>query len=306
MVYQINQAAVIGAGVMGAEIAALLTNNGVSVLLLDRLPDERSLQDKENGLSEKSPGWRNQIAQTGVNLLLRSKRPVFNSEESVQRVTLGNTEDDLSKIADCDWVIETIIEKMEIKHDLFNKLVSYLKPGTIVSTNTSGLPINQVCNGFSPEFQQHFLGIHFFNPPTWAQLMGIIPHQGTQPEIVDFMYDFLKNRLGKKPIITKDTPNFIANRLGNSTTTNAFHLSLKHGIRVDEADELCGKNMGRMQSAMFATIDGVGLDTVCNVTRNLYEIEPNDERRDTFTIPAYAEHGNRRNSALLRSIKWML
>lgn len=289
MEYRINKAVVIGAGVMGVGIAAHLANCGIKVLLLDRLPAELSNREKRLGLSENAPAWRNKISQIGLNKLRQSKRPIFSSPESYARVKVGNTVDDLPDIGDYDWIIETIIEDLDLKKALFTQIERYRKKGTIVSTNTSGLPISKISSQFSEELKQHFLGTHFFNPPTYAKLMEIIPEKNTLPEIVQFMATFIKDRLGKSPLVVKDTPNFIANRLGIVTSINAFHLCLQKNMRVEEADALCGLAMGRMRSAIFGIADAVGLDTVYNVTRNIYENAPHDERRDIFIVPGYVK-----------------
>ncbi len=289
MDYKIDNVAVIGAGVMGAGIAAHLANYGLKVLLLDRVPSGLSEKDSKIGMREDMPEWRNQIAAAGINNLAKSKRPVFKSEESIQRISVGNTEDDIDKIGSYDWIIETIIEDLDIKKVLYANIEMYRRNGSIVSTNTSGIPISQINSEFSEDLAQHFLGTHFFNPPTYVPLIEIIPGQETLPQLVEFMCQFCQNNLQKQPLVVKDTPNFICNRLAIATVLNAFHLSKERGITVEEADALCGKALGRHQGAVFGTADAVGLDTAYHVTQNIRENASNDERKDTFFVPPYIE-----------------
>lgn len=295
MEYGITRAVVIGAGVMGAGIAAHLANYGLQVLVLDRVPSGLSEEDIQNGLREDIPAWRNQIARTSIDNLLKSKRPVFTSEESWKRICVGNTEDDIDKIGDYDWIIETIIEDLEIKKVLYANIEMYRRKGSVVSTNTSGIPISHITAEFSDELTRHFLGTHFFNPPAYIPLIEIIPGKETLPDLVEFMVHFFLNDLGKQPLVVKDTPNFICNRLAIATVLNAFQLSKEKGITIEEADALCGKALGRHNGAIFGTADAVGLDTAAHVTRNIRENASNDERRDTFFIPQYVETMIERN-----------
>jgi 3-hydroxyacyl-CoA dehydrogenase len=287
--FKIENAVVIGSGVMGAGIVAHLANCGIEVLLLDILPPELTASDKEQGLTEASPEWRNQLSINALNKLLKSRRPVFTSEESFARVKVGNLVDDLPKVADYDWILETIIEKLEITRPLFAKIEKLRRPDSIVTTNTSGLPIKQITAGMTNEFKQHFMGTHFFNPPTYIRLLEIIPGVETLPEAVEFMKTFLTDRLAKDVLICKDTPNFIANRMGAATSLNAMHLAARMGMRIEEVDALCGHAMARLRTAVFRSSDAIGLDTNFNVTSNLYANVPNDERRDIFQYPKYAE-----------------
>ncbi len=289
MDYKIDNAVVIGAGVMGAGIAAHLANYGLKVLLLDRVPSGLSEKDSKIGMREDMPEWRNQIAAAGVNSLAKSKRPVLKSEESMKRISIGNTEDDIDKIGDYDWIIETIIEDLEIKKILYANIEMYRRKGSIVSTNTSGIPISHINAEFSDELMQHFLGTHFFNPPTYVPLIEIIPGKETFPQLVEYMCQFCNSRLEKQPLVVKDTPNFICNRLAIATVLNAFQLSKEKGITVEEADALCGKALGRHQGAVFGTADAVGLDTAYHVTQNIRENASHDERRETFFVPQYIE-----------------
>lgn len=289
MSMKINNAVVIGAGVMGAGIAAHLANCGLDVLLLDILPPELSADDRKQGWNETSPEWRNKLSIQALAGLQKSRRPFFTSEESFARVKVGNLEDDLHRVADYDWILETIIEKLEIKRPLFDRIEKLRRPDSIVTTNTSGLPIKQITAGMTAGFKQHFMGTHFFNPPTYIRLLEIIPGEETLPEAVDFMKSFCTERLSKDVIICKDTPNFIANRMGSATNLNAIHLAVKMGMRVEEVDALCGYVMARLRTAVFRSSDAIGLDTNFNVVRNLYANVPEDERRDLFVYPPYVE-----------------
>jgi len=286
---KIDNAVVIGSGVMGAGIAAHLANCGLEVLLLDILPPELSEADKEAGLTEDSPEWRNRLSINAMRGLLKARRPVFTSEESFKRVKVGNLTDDLPLIAGYDWILETIVEKLEIKRPLFAKIEKLRRPKSIVTTNTSGLPIMQITAGMSLEFKQYFMGTHFFNPPTYIKLLEIIPGEETLSEVLDFMKTFCREKLFKSVLICKDTPNFIANRMGCATSLNAMHLAAKMGMRVEEVDALCGHAMARLRTAVFRSSDAIGLDTNFNVVRNLYANVPDDERRDLFQYPPYAE-----------------
>ncbi|MDO4539959.1 MAG: 3-hydroxyacyl-CoA dehydrogenase family protein [Syntrophomonadaceae bacterium] len=285
MGFQVKKATVIGAGIMGAQIAALLTNNNIDVLLLDRIPDKLSERDMEKGWTKQSPQWRNKIAQMGIDGLLKLKHPAFISEESYHRVTPGNVDDDLPQIADSDWIIETIIEDLEIKRALYDKIEPLRRADAIVSTNTSGLPISLIAEEFSPALKQYFLGTHFFNPPTYSPLVELIPSKDTLTEVTHFLKTIFQDDMGKKPLVVKDTPNFIANRLGIATAINAVHMAFSDGMRVDEVDALAGRNMARMSYAIFGMADAVGLDTVAHVTKNLYANAKHDERRESFFIP---------------------
>ena len=231
---------------MGAGIAAHLANCGLDVLLLDILPPELSADDRKQGWNETSPEWRNKLSIQALAGLQKSRRPFFTSEESFARVKVGNLEDDLHRVADYDWILETIIEKLEIKRPLFDRIEKLRRPDSIVTTNTSGLPIKQITAGMTAGFKQHFMGTHFFNPPTYIRLLEIIPGEETLPEAVDFMKSFCTERLSKDVIICKDTPNFIANRMGSATNLNAIHLAVKMGMRVEEVDALCGHVMARL------------------------------------------------------------
>ncbi len=282
MTVKIKKAAVLGAGVMGATIAAHLTNAGVECLLLDIVPPELSDADKAKGLSEKSPQWRNRFAENGLAGVLKGKPAGFFTKNNAAMIKTGNFEDHLGMLADVDWVIEVVVENLKIKQDLLAKVEKVIKPSCILSTNTSGIPIADISAKFSPKLKERFLGTHFFNPPRYMKLLEIIPGTATRSDIVNVMRDFCERRLGKGVVICKDVPNFIGNRIGSFDIANAIRIMLQKGIRVDELDSIIGKALGRPGSAIFGTLDLVGLDTGAHVMKNLYEAVTKDEMRDYF------------------------
>jgi 3-hydroxyacyl-CoA dehydrogenase len=282
MSYEIKKAAVLGAGVMGATIAAHLTNAGIECLLLDIIPFELTDEDRKKSLTEESPEWRNRFATNGLNAALKSKPASFYSKKNASLITMGNIEDNLDWLADVDWVIEVVIENLKIKQDLFSKVERVIGPNCIVTTNTSGLPIGEISANFGKSLKERFLGTHFFNPPRYMKLLEIIPGEGTKPEIVSYMTRFCEDVLGKGVVICKDVPNFIANRIGVFDISNAIHLMVDKGLSVPELDVIIGKSVGRPGSSIFGTLDLVGLDTGYHVMNNLYEAVPDDEMRSYF------------------------
>lgn len=278
MKYSIKRAVVLGAGTMGSQIAAHLANCGVEVLLLDLpSPDAKSSKD------------RNKIAHEGLLRAIKSKPPAFFTQEFSQLVKVGNFEDDLKEVAKADWVIEVVVERMDIKKNLLKSVREHWLPGTIVSTNTSGLSINQMVSDFDSEFQHHFLGTHFFNPVRFMKLVELIPAGQTDPELISFMEEFMTNRLGKGVAIAKDTPNFIANRLGVFGIFYTIRKMIEMDLSVEEVDAITGRAMGRPRSATFRTIDLVGIDTLLHVARNVYEGAKEDEMREVFKPPDFLE-----------------
>lgn len=282
MSYEIKKAAVLGAGVMGAAIAAHLTNAGIECVLLDIVPFELTEADKQKGLTEKSPEWRNKLAADGLAFLTKSKPAGFYTKKNASMIKIGNFEDHLKWLSDVDWVIEAIIENLKIKQDLFARVEKVIKANCIVSTNTSGIPIREISSNFSSKMKKNFLGTHFFNPPRYMRLLEIIPGEETKREVVDFMVDFCEQTLGKGVVICKDVPNFIGNRIGVFDIANAIHITVNKNLKIDEADAIIGKSLGRPGSSIFGTLDLVGLDTGHHVMKNLYEAVPDDEMRDIF------------------------
>src|SRR5579859_4385188 len=270
--YKIRKAAVLGAGVMGAAIAAHLANVGIPSLLLDIVPP-----------NEKKD--RDVIARTGLEKALKARPAAFYSKRGAQLITIGNIEDDLEILADVDWVIEAVIERLDIKHDLYAKLELVLTPGTIISSNTSGLPAHMLTQGRSEDFRKNFLITHFFAPVRYMHLLEIVPDVDTNPELVAFMQQFATERLGKGVVLCKDTPNFIANRIGVYGFISTIQRALAEGYTVGEVDAILGPSMGRPKSAVFRTADLSGLDTLVNVSDNLYKNAPDDPQRETFRVP---------------------
>lgn len=282
MPFEIKKAAVLGAGVMGAGIAAHLANCGIECLLLDIIPFELTEKDKQMGLTEKSPEWRNRFANNGLQGAIKSKPASFYSKSLAPMVKTGNFEDNLGWLKNVDWVIEVVIENLKIKQDLLAKVEKVIGPNCIVTTNTSGIPISDISANFGPSLKKRFLGTHFFNPPRYMKLLEIIPGKETDKEVVDYMIRFCEEVLGKGVVVCKDVPNFIGNRIGVFDISNAIHIMKDKGLRVEDMDAIIGKALGRPKSAIFGTLDLVGLDTGYHVMKNLYEAVPNDESRELF------------------------
>lgn len=297
MAYEIKKAAVLGAGVMGATIAAHLTNAGIGCALLDIIPFELTEADKAQGLNEKSPAWRNRFAENGLAGVLKSKPAGFFTKKNASMIRTGNFEDNLGWLADVDWVIEVVVENVKIKQELFARVEKIVRPDCIVTTNTSGIPISDISANFGSRLKEHFLGTHFFNPPRYMKLLEIIPGQQTKPEIVAYMKQFCEDALGKGVVICKDVPNFIGNRVGVFDISNAVRITVEKNLRLDETDAIIGKALGRPGTAIFGTLDLVGLDTGYHVMKNLYEAVPDDEMREMF-VPS--ELMNR-----MMELKWL-
>ena len=277
----INKVAVIGSGIMGSRIACHFANIGVEVLLLDIIPFELTEEQlKDNSI-------RNSIVNDALKSTLKSKPSPIYSKEFVSRITTGNLDDDLQKISDADWIIEVVVERLDIKKQVFEKIENYRKEGTLISSNTSGIPIESMINGRSEDFQKHFCGTHFFNPPRYLKLLEIIPTSKTDSEITDFLMNYGDKFLGKDMVLCKDTPAFIANRIGVSNIMSLFHLVKELDLTVEEVDSLSGPIIGRPKSATFRTCDLVGLDTLIHVANGVYENCPNDEMRAKFELPDF-------------------
>jgi len=283
MIRKIKQAAVIGSGIMGGGIAALLTGAGIKTLLLDIVPFD--LKDKE----KDDPAARNRIVKAGLDTVLMSSPSLLMQKKDVDRITIGNLEDDFDKIADCDWIVEVVVENLKIKQDLFKRIETVRKAGTIISSNTSGLPLKAMSEGRSQDFKQHFLGTHFFNPVRYMHLLEIIAGEETLPEVLEFIADFGERILGKGIVWAKDTPNFVGNRIGVQGIVKAMQLMLEDGLTIPEVDALFGTAMGRPKTAMFKTSDIVGLDTLGHVAGNTYELVVDDEQRGSFVLPEFIE-----------------
>lgn len=285
----IKKVAVLGSGVMGSRIACHFANIGVQVLLLDIVPFELSEDEQKKGLTKESPLVRNRIVNSSLQSTLKSKPSPIYEIGLASRITTGNFDDDLPKIKDYDWIIEVVVERLDIKQQLYEKVEKYRKPGTLITSNTSGIPMHMMCEGRSEDFQENFAGTHFFNPPRYLRLLEIIPGPKTKPEIIDFLMKYGDLYLGKETVLCKDTPAFIANRIGVYAIISAMHTIEKMGMGVSEVDKLTGTVIGRAKSATFRTMDVVGLDTTVNVANNLYKALPHDESRDVFKLPKIVE-----------------
>lgn len=289
MSLKIKKAAVLGAGVMGAGIAAHLTNAGIECYLLDIIPFELTEDDKKKGLTEKSPAWRNRFAANGLAGVTKSKPASFFTKKNASMIKIGNFEDNLKWLADVDWVCEVVVENLKIKQELFAKVEKIVKPTCIVSTNTSGIPIKDISEKFSANLKKHFLGTHFFNPPRYMKLMEIIPGVDTDKEIVDYMVEFSEQTLGKGVVICKDSPNFVGNRIGVFDMSDCVKIMLEQKLKIDEVDAIVGKALGHPGTAIFGTMDLVGLDVGFHVGKNLYDAVPDDEARDAFKAEPFLE-----------------
>jgi len=284
---QINRVAVLGAGVMGATIAAHLANAGLEVFLLDIVPRELNPEESAKGLTLDNPQVRNRIAAAGLAGLQKMKPAPFYLPQYAAQISVGNFKDDLPKLKDCDWVIEVVIEHLPIKLDLFRKIVPHLKEGAILSTNTSGLSVNAMTEALPAEVRKNFLVTHFFNPPRYMRLLEIVPCKETDPAVVAEMAEFISCRLGKGIVYAKDTANFIANRIGVYAIYKGIEHMLEMGMTVEEVDAIAGTATARPKSAAFRTADLVGIDTLIHVGNNSYELLTKDEEREVFKVPAF-------------------
>ncbi|PRY89797.1 3-hydroxyacyl-CoA dehydrogenase/enoyl-CoA hydratase family protein [Mongoliibacter ruber] len=285
----IKKVAILGSGVMGSRIACHFANIGVQVLMLDIVPKEPTEEEAKKGLSISDKPVRNRIVNEALQSTLKAKPSSLYDKSYVDRITTGNFDDDLPKIKDYDWVLEVIVERLDIKQSLFEKVEKHRTPGTLITSNTSGIPMHMMCEGRSEDFQTNFAGTHFFNPPRYLKLLEIIPGPKTDPAIIDFLMDYGDKFLGKETVLCKDTPAFIANRIGVYAIISGMHAIEKMGLGVSEVDKLTGTIIGRAKSATFRTMDVVGLDTTVNVANNLYKTLEHDESRDKFKLPKIVE-----------------
>ena len=282
MTLPIQKTVVLGAGTMGARIAAHFANAGLPCLLLDIVPKNAAAGD------------RNRIVLAGLEAAKKSRPATFFTPALASKVSVGNFEDDLPRIADADWIVEVVAENLEIKRGLLAKVAQFRKPGSIVTTNTSGLPVHLIAEGLPEEFRQHWAGTHFFNPPRYMKLVEVIPGPKTSPEVIATLSDVCDRQLGKGVVIAKDTPNFIANRIGTFSILNALRLMGSLGMTVEEVDACTGPAVGWPKSATFRTADIVGIDVLVHVVRNIYETAPHDESREVYKVPALVEKMARR------------
>ncbi|MGB7342030.1 MAG: 3-hydroxyacyl-CoA dehydrogenase NAD-binding domain-containing protein [Phototrophicaceae bacterium] len=275
MTYSIKKAAVLGSGTMGGGIAAVLAGIGVDVILMDMPAKDTQAGDKK----------RNSIIEGNLKTLTKMRPAQLFSNDDMSRISIGNFEDDLDKLADRDWVIEVIVENLAIKKSLMARVAEHIGDHTIVTTNTSGLPIHDIAQDLDDNFTRRFLGTHFFNPPRYLHLLEIIPHSNTDPELVDFMVEFGTTKLGKGVVIAKDTPNFIGNRFMSMTGSQAMNYAMDHGYTVEEVDAITGPLIGRPKTATFNLNDLVGYDIAVHVARNLYDAIPDDPQREVLNHP---------------------
>ncbi|MEO4005901.1 3-hydroxyacyl-CoA dehydrogenase/enoyl-CoA hydratase family protein [Flavobacterium sp. CAU 1735] len=283
----IKKVAVIGSGIMGSGIACHFANIGVEVLLLDIVPRELTDAEQKKGLTLESKVVRNRVVNEHLANALKSKPAPIYDQKFASRITTGNTEDDLAKIKDVDWIIEVVVERLDIKQKVFEQIEQFRKPGTLITSNTSGIPIKFMSEGRSEDFQKHFCGTHFFNPARYLKLFEIIPGPKTAPEVLDFLNNYGEKFLGKTSVVAKDTPAFIGNRIGIFGIMSLFHLVKDMGLTIEEVDKLTGPVIGRPKSATFRTVDVVGLDTLVHVANGLYENCPQDEAHDLFKLPDF-------------------
>ncbi len=286
----ISKVAVLGSGIMGSRIACHFANIGVEVLLLDIAPKESSDEQSKGGtLALTSKAVRNHIVNAALETAVKSNpSPIF-SKKALHKITTGNFEDNMPDIASCDWVIEVVVEKLDIKKAIYEQVEKFRKPGTLVTSNTSGIPIHLMAEGRSDDFKTHFCGSHFFNPPRYLRLLEIIPIPQTKPEVVAFLMHYGDKFLGKTTVLCKDTPAFIANRIGVYSMMALLHLVQKMDLTIEEVDKYTGPALGRPKSATFRTSDIVGLDTMINVAGGLYANLPNDKAHELFTLPGYVK-----------------
>jgi len=285
----IKKVAVLGSGIMGSRIACHFANIGVEVLLLDISPKKLNEKEEKKGLTLDNVSVKNRIVNKALEDTLSSKPSPIYDKDFANRITTGNFDDDLPKIKDCDWIIEVIIENLEIKQGLFEKVEKYRQAGTLISSNTSGIPIHLMADNRSEDFQQCFAGTHFFNPPRYLRLLEIIPGPNTKPQIIDFLMDYGDRFLGKETVLCKDSPAFIANRIGVYAIMSAIHTIEEMDMGVSEVDKLTGTVIGRAKSGTFRTLDVVGLDTTVHVAKNLYQVLEHDESRERFNLPKSVE-----------------
>ncbi|WP_178988755.1 3-hydroxyacyl-CoA dehydrogenase/enoyl-CoA hydratase family protein [Winogradskyella schleiferi] len=286
---RIKKIAIIGSGIMGSGIACHFANIGVDVLLLDIVPRELNDKEKAKGLTLEDKAVRNRLVNDALAASIKSKPAPLYHRSFASRITTGNLEDDISKVADVDWIMEVVVERLDIKKQVFENLEKHRTPGTLITSNTSGIPIKFMSEGRSDDFRKHFCGTHFFNPARYLKLFEIIPGPETDQAVLDFLNDYGEKFLGKTSVIAKDTPAFIGNRIGIFSIQSLFHAVKDLDLTVEEVDKLSGPVIGRPKSATFRTVDVVGLDTLVHVANGIYENCPDDERRELFKLPDFID-----------------
>lgn len=284
---RINKIAIIGSGIMGSGIACHFANIGVEVLLLDIIPNALNDNEKALGLTLEDKLVRNRLVNDALKTALKSKPSPIYSQKFAQRITTGNTEDDIARIKDADWIMEVVVERLDIKKQVFEMLEKHRTPGTLITSNTSGIPIKFMSEGRSADFQEHFCGTHFFNPARYLNLFEIIPGPKTDSSVLTFLNEYGSKFLGKTSVVAKDTPAFIGNRIGIFGIQSLFHQVKELGLSVEEIDKLTGPVIGRPKSATFRTVDVVGLDTLVHVANGIFENCPKDEAHHLFQLPDF-------------------
>jgi 3-hydroxyacyl-CoA dehydrogenase len=285
----IRKVAVLGSGVMGSRIACHFAGTGVQVLLLDMVPGQLTETEAAKKLSLDHPAVKNRIVNEALASAIKSNPSPVYTTDVIKRIQTGNFVDNMKDIAACDWIIEVVVERLDIKRSIFTEVEKWRKPGTLISSNTSGIPIHLMNEGRSADFKKHFCGTHFFNPPRYLRLLEIIPTAETDPEVTRFLLEYGDLHLGKTTVLCKDSPAFIANRVGVFSIMSIFKLMDKLGLTIDQVETLTGPVLGRPKSATFRTADVVGLDTLVKVAKGVYDNCPNDEARDTFIVPVWLE-----------------
>src|SRR5580698_3936708 len=285
----IKKVAVLGSGVMGSRIACHFAGIGIQTLLLDIAPNELTPAETMKNLTLEHPAVRNRIVNEALAAAIKSNPSPVYTKDVVSRIKTGNFIDNMKDIAACDWVIEVVVERLDIKQQVFTEVEKYRRPGTLITSNTSGIPIHLMAEGRSEDFKKHFCGTHFFNPPRYLRLLEIIPTPYTDKEVVSFLLHYGDLYLGKTTVLCKDTPAFIANRIGVFSIMEIFRLVDELGLTVDDVDALSGPLIGRPKSAIFRTADVVGIDTLAKVAKGVADNCPDDEQRAIFTIPAWLE-----------------
>ncbi|MGM0636285.1 MAG: 3-hydroxyacyl-CoA dehydrogenase NAD-binding domain-containing protein [Bacteroidota bacterium] len=286
---RINKVAVIGSGIMGSGIACHFANIGAEVLLLDIVPKELTDKEKKQGLTLEDKKVRNRIVDSSLQDALKSNPSPIYHKDFANRISTGNLEDDMAKVSTADWIIEVVVERLDIKKQVFEDIEKHRKKGTLITSNTSGIPIQYMNEGRSEDFRKHFCGTHFFNPPRYLKLFEIIPGPDTKPEVIEFLNEYGEKHLGKTSVVAKDTPAFIGNRIGIFSIMSLFHMVKDLDMTIEEIDKLTGPVIGRPKSATFRTVDVVGLDTLVHVANGLYENVPKDERHEIFKLPDFIQ-----------------
>jgi len=284
----IKKVAVLGSGVMGSRIACHFAGAGLQVLLLDIVPKGVDANAK--------PAEKNKLVNDALQAAIKSNPSPVYTPDVIKRITTGNFDDNLKDVSACDWIIEVVVERLDVKQGLYEKVEQHRRKGTVITTNTSGIPIHLLAQGRSDDFRKHFCGTHFFNPPRYLRLLEIIPAPETSKEVVDFLMHYGDVFLGKTTVLAKDTPAFIANRVGVFGIMAIFNSMEKFGLTIDEVDALTGPVIGRPKSATFRTADVVGIDTLVKVAKGVAENCPDDEAKPLFKIPGWLVSTNCRNS----------